>query len=435
MTHYLDHAATSPILPAALDAWVRAQHDLGAEPGNPAALHAGGRRAKRMLEDARERIGAALGAERAEVVLVSGATESDALGVCGAARGARRADPVRTRVLLSVLEHDAVGAQREVLEADGFDVSLLRAGRSGVVEFDAGALSFEAPSLALATLGLICSEIGTIQPVAALAAAFGAPDLPPAARPLVHTDAAQAIGVLPVSFRELGVDLLSLGGHKVGAPVGTGVLLARRGVPFATDRPGGGHERGLRSGTPDVAGALALATALEETVRTREERRARAEPLRDRLIAGLPEDVRLTVDPADAVPSIIHLSLPTSHPEAVLMAMDGAGVAVSAGSACHAGVTRPSAVLLAMGASEAEALGVLRVSTGPDSADADIDALLAALPGAIRAARALDARESHRVSARSHPLDERAAPSSSMSTAPPTAPASPRAPENERGKR
>lgn len=399
MTHYLDHAATSPIRPVALEAWIRAQRDLAAEPGNPAALHSGGRRAKRMLEDARERIGSALGAERAEVVLVSGATESDALGVVGASRALREVAPERSTVLLSRVEHDAVTEQAGVLEAEGFSVERLELGSDGISLVDEDALAALAPGLALASLALVCSEIGTIQPLGALVdALIGSSRI--GGRPLVHTDAAQALALLDLDFRGLGVDLLSLGGHKVGAPVGTGVLLVKRGTPLRSDRPGGGHERGLRSGTPDVAGALALAAALEEAVAQRDERRALAERLRQRLLAGLPgieeeigAPVRPTVSPDRAIASIVHLSLPTSHPEAVLMAMDAAGVSVSAGSACHAGVTRPSEIRLAMGASEAEALGVLRVSTGPETREEDVDALLAALPLAIRAARSLDARD------------------------------------------
>ena len=267
------------------------------------------------------------------------------------------------------------------------------------------------PGLALVSLALVSSELGTVQPVAGLVAALRAaegvdegvtgttaPARPlPASRALVHTDAAQALSCLDVDVRGLGVDLLSLGGHKIGAPVGTGVLVVRRGVPLVTDRPGGGHERGLRSGTPDVAGACALAAALRATVAERDRVRALAASLRDRLLAGLPEGVCATI-PAHTptVPTLVHLSLPTRHPEAVLLAMDAAGVLVSAGSACHAGVTRPSAQVMAMGRGEDRALGVLRVSTGPDSTTADIDALLAALPRALEAANALDARDATR---------------------------------------
>lgn len=420
--HHLDHAATQPLRPEAREAWLRAVEDLGTLPGNPAALHSGGRHARRALEDARDTIAQLLGAERAEVVLTSGATESDALAVAGGARGMRGRDPRRTHVLVSRVEHDAVGEQHTVLVPQGFTWDLMPLGPNGVTRIDAVALAEAAPTLALASLALVSSEVGTVQPVEALASALhhgvgvdedaagipvAAPALP-ASRPLVHTDAAQALTCLDVDVRELGVDLLSLGGHKVGAPVGTGALVVRRGVPLVGDRPGGGHERGLRSGTPDVAGACALAAALVATVAEREQVRVLATSLRQRLLAGLPVGVRATIDSTTpTVPTLVHLSLPTRHPEALLLSMDAAGVLVSAGSACHAGVTRPSAQVKAMGRSEDDALGVLRVSIGPDTTTEDIDALLVALPHALRAANALDARDTRRGTPSPAPVPER----------------------------
>ena len=373
---------------------------MAESPGNPASLHAGGRRARRMLEDARERIGAALGAHRSEVVFTSGATESNALAVVGGARLARCGDPRRSTVLLSALEHDAVKEQSDVLVREGFALELLPLGSSGLVDCDPEYLEAMADRLALVSLVSVCSELGTIQAVAGLVDALGGAGLS-TDRPLIHTDAAQALSLLPFDFASLGVDLASFGGHKIGAPVGTGILLVRRAMKPVTDRPGGGHERGIRSGTPDVAGAVALAAALEDTLAQREEAYRHALHLRTQLLAGLPENARPSVDPANALPSIIHLSLDTWHPEAVLMAMDAAGISVSAGSACHAGVTRPSQMLLAMGATEAEALGVVRVSTGMDTTIEDIDAFLRALPQAIRAGQALDARETRRADRRS----------------------------------
>ena len=231
---------------------------------------------------------------------------------------------------------------------------------------------------------LVSSEIGTIQPVDEFASRVHADG------GLAHSDVAQAIATMDVSFRRMGVDLVSVGGHKVGAPAGVGVLVARRGIPMVTDRPGGGHERSIRSGTPDVAGACALAAALDETVRERPAFARRSRELREHLLTHLPLGVEATVGESAASSAIIHLSLPTSRPEAVLMAFDMAGIAVSAGSACHAGVTRPSEIVMAMGRSEEAALGVLRVSLGHDTTRADIDAFLGALPSAIRAGASLD---------------------------------------------
>lgn len=390
MSHYLDHAGSTPLAPGVRQAWLDAQDALSRRPGNPAALHAGGRSAKRMLEDARERVGAAVGASRAEVVFTSGATESDALALVAASRGMRGADARRVDVWISPVEHDAVHEQGEVLRREGFRPRIFAVNSSGRVEYsDLGPAEFE--RAALMSMTWVCSELGTIEPVGEFASFVH--DARADQAPLLHSDAAQAIGYCDVNFAQSGLDLLSIGGHKVGAPVGTGALIVRRGITMVTDRPGGGHERGIRSGTPDVAGACALATALEFAVEHRLERVQRAQQLRERLISGLPQGVRLSVDPATASAAIIHLLIPTHHPEAVLLAMDMAGVDVSAGSACHAGVTRPSRVVMALGYSENQALGVLRVSTGLETTVEDIDAFLSALPAAIRAGQALDERD------------------------------------------
>ena len=390
MSHYLDHAGSTPLAPGVRQAWLDAQDALSQRPGNPAALHAGGRSAKRLLEDARERVGAAVGASRPEVVFTSGATESDALALVAASRGMRRADAGRVDVWMSPVEHDAVSEQGEVLRREGFTPRIFAVNSSGRVEYsDLGPAEFE--RAALMSMTWVCSELGTIEPVGEFASFVH--DARADQAPLLHSDAAQAIGYCDVNFAQSGLDLLSIGGHKVGAPVGTGALIVRRGIKMVTDRPGGGHERGIRSGTPDVAGACALATALEFAVEHRLERVRRAQQLRERLISGLPQGVRLSVDPATASAAIIHLLIPTHHPEAVLLAMDMAGVDVSAGSACHAGVTRPSRVVMALGYSENQALGVLRVSTGMETTVEDIDAFLSALPAAIRAGQALDERD------------------------------------------
>lgn len=388
MSVYLDHAATTPLRECALEAWTRTQRDLSAYPGNPAALHFGGRRARRMLDDAREQVAAALGADIHEVIFTSGATESDALGVMAAARGVRGRAGARDLIVVSALEHDAVAHQREVATREGFSWEVLPVDAGGVSILP-GESGEDMPAswdgrLALGSMTLVSSEIGTIQPVADFA------ELVHASGGLVHSDAAQAIPTLDVFFAELGLDLMSVGGHKVGAPAGIGVLLARRAIPMTTDRPGGGHERSIRSGTPDVAGACALAAALTEVVAERSAFAARATDLRAHLLSHLPEGTFLTVGESASSSAIIHLSLPTARPEAILMAFDMAGIAVSAGSACHAGVTRPSEIVMAMGRSEEQALGVLRVSLGHETTRDDIDAFLAALPVAIRAGAALD---------------------------------------------
>lgn len=374
---YLDNAATRPLSQEAFAAWVEAVRLLQATPGNPAALHSGGRSARRLLEDARERVASSLGAEKNEVIFTSGATESNALAVLGAARESRENDPARTRIAVSGVEHDAVGKQAAIAEREGFTWEVIPVGPDGVTQL----AELSGDGLAVASMSLVCAETGVLQPVRELVeVAAGAP---------VHTDAAQALGYVPVNFAELGTDLLTLSGHKVGAPVGTGALLARRDVSIRTDRLGGGQERQLRSGTVDVAGAVALAAAIEAAVRAMESRAAAARKLGEYLVENLPPGVQPTTS-ADASPAIVHLSLDTAHPEALLLVMDQRGVSVSAGSACHAGVTRPSEVLLRMGRTEKESLGVLRVSFGPENDAADVDRFLTALPAALEAAQKLD---------------------------------------------
>lgn len=372
---YLDNAATRPLSRRAQLAWVETAEKLRVNPGNPSALHRGGRFARRLLEDARDKVAQLLGAEKAEVIFTSGATESDALAVMGAARGAYRANPACNQIVVSSVEHDAVAEQQSVASQQGFVWKRLPVDHQGVSQIDIA----EPDRVAVASMSLVCAETGVIQPVN---------DLSQGAY-LTHTDAAQAVGHLPVNFQSLGVDLLTVGGHKIGAPVGTGVLLAKRSVPMETDRPGGGHERKIRSGTVDVAGAVALAEALDETLTNLESNRAKYWQLRDRLLEGLPPMVTVTSS-AEASPAIVHLSLQTSHPEILLMVMDQHQVLTSAGSACHAGVTRPSEILLRMGRSEPQALGVLRVSFGPENTEKDVDQFLLALPQALAAAQRMD---------------------------------------------
>ncbi|WP_242491678.1 cysteine desulfurase family protein [Actinomyces minihominis] len=387
---YLDHAATTPMRESARLAWFETAEKLSSTPGNPSSLHAGGRAARLLLEDARERLAVALGAERPEVIFTSGATESAALGVTGGARSVRdqgvsSGGTSRWIWLTSAVEHPAVREQKVALQAFGIAQEVIPVDSRGVIELEGLEGLVGERRLALASAGLVCSETGVVQPLSELVSWVR--EFAPLAR--VHSDATQAVGNLQLSFAQLDLDLLTLGGHKFGAPVGTGALLVKRGVNLVTDRPGGGHESGRRSGTPDVAGAVALSIAAEEAVAEVAERAEKAKQHRDYLVSHLPRGVTLTTS-ANTVPSIVHLSLPTSHPEVLLLEMDRQGVHVSAGSACHAGVTRPSSVLLAMGRDDREARGVLRVSLGKTTTTGDIDAFLGALPHALEQAQRMD---------------------------------------------
>ncbi|MDO5719432.1 MAG: aminotransferase class V-fold PLP-dependent enzyme [Actinomycetaceae bacterium] len=374
---YLDCAATIPLRQIAQDAWLEAIEQLRAVPGNPAALHSGGRKAKRLLEDARERVAQCVGADRAEVIFTSGATESNALAIVGALRAVRQKTG-RTVVQVGASDHPSSWNQRHRVEAEGGEWVPLGITTQG--QIDLGQLSSQA---AVVSVAAVSSEIGVIQPVRELASRRDTATI-------FHVDAAQALHTQAVDLYEDGIDLLTIAGHKIGAPVGIGALAIKRGTALQTDRPGGDQESRHRSGTVDVAGASALAAALIEVTEQRDAFTRRCHQLRNRLLGGLPAHVRPTTS-APTAPTIIHLSIPTAHPEALLLGLDRHGVLASAGSACHAGVTRPSRVLLEMGRTRDEALGVLRISLGPTTTEADIDAFLAALPDALEGAKALDA--------------------------------------------
>lgn len=371
---YLDYAATMPMRDQVQQAWVDTVSRLRGVPGNPAALHAGGRHAKHLLESARERLAAAVGATRAEVIFTSGATESNALAIVGM----WRAHPVGGPVLVCAADHPSSLKQRHVIEREGGTFEVLPIDRDGLARVE-----YIGPNAAVVSFAGVSSELGVIQPTARIVNQC-------ADHTLVHIDATQALHTLPVSLPDSQASAITISGHKLGAPVGIGALILRRGVKVTTDRPGGDQESQRRSGTVDVAGAVALATAVEACVAERDQLLAHCEQLRAYLLEHLPDGVHPTVRQDNCAANIVHLSLPTAHPEAVLMSLDRAGVWASAGSACHAGVTRPSQVVLALGRDQRQALGVLRVSMHLHTTRADLDALLGALPMALSAAQALD---------------------------------------------
>lgn len=375
--HYLDHAATTPLRPAAREAWL----DASARVGNPSSLHTSGRAARGIVEDARERIGAALGADAAEVILTSGGTEADNLAVKGLWWG-RRAGA--DRVLVSAVEHHAVlDPARWLADAEGAALVELPVDRAAVVDVAAVEAALAAGPAALVAVQWVNNETGAVQPVervAVLAAESGVP---------FHCDAVQAVGHLAVDFHALGATTMAISAHKLGGPVGVGALLARRDAPLAALTHGGGQERKVRSGTVDAPGAAAFAAAVEEAVARREGESTRLAALRDSLragIAGAVPDARLTEPPDDA-PHIIHAVFPGSSSEAMLTALDLAGIEVSSGSACTAGVVEASHVVEAMGGSRADAGSALRFSLGEGSTEADVEAAVRALPAAVAMAR------------------------------------------------
>ena len=390
--HYLDHAATTDVLPEVVEVIART---LG-QVGNASSTHGPGRAARRLVEESREDIADALGVHPSEVVFTSGGTESDNIAVAGTFRARRAADPARTRVVTTGLEHHAVLDTVEHLVADeGASVTWAEADAEGVVtpEALAAALGEDVSDVAVVSVMWANNEIGTVQDVPALAAVTRAAGVP------FHTDAVQALGQVELPLSGLGTgstpDLVSLTGHKVGGPVGVGLLLAARSQTPTPVLRGGGQERGLRPGTLDVPGIAGLATAVRYAVTHRAEHASRLAELRDRLIHGalaLDPEIRVSGpwEPGEVIrrlPGNAHLQVPGADSDSLLYLLDAAGVACSAGSACTAGVTRPSHVLLACGVPEDLARGALRLTLGRTSTEADVDAVLAALPQVLERSR------------------------------------------------
>jgi cysteine desulfurase len=380
---YLDHAATTPMLPEA----IAAVAEVMGQVGNPSSLHAAGRAARRRVEEARESIAAALGARPSEVILTAGGTESDNLAVKGIYWARRDADRRRCRVIASAVEHHAVlDAVDWLVEHEQAEVTWLPVDRTGRVDPAAlrAAIAEDPDDVALVTVMWANNEVGTVQPVADLAAVaheFGIP---------VHTDAVQAVGSVPVDFAAAGVDALTMTGHKLGGPPAAGALLLRREVRCVPLQHGGGQEREVRSGTLDVPGAVGLAVATTLAVERRAAAAARIGRLRDDLVDGvLAEVAGVTVNghPAERLPGIANLTFADCEGDALLMLLDAQGVECSTGSACSAGVAQPSHVLTAMGASPAEARGTLRFSLGSPSTPDDVAAAVAAIGPAVERAR------------------------------------------------
>ncbi len=383
---YLDHAATTPVLPAAIEA-VAAQLALV---GNPSSLHASGRATRRVVEESRELIAELLGARPSEVIFTSGGTEADNLAVKGAYALGRPQG--RNRVVVSAIEHHAVlDSARWLASASTEDAELVEVGvtPSGVVDLAELAAAIDSRT-AIASVMWANNEIGAAQPVARVA------ELAHRVGALAHSDAVQAVGHLPVDFAESGLDLMTVTGHKLGGPVGVGALLARREVGLAPQLHGGGQERDVRSGTLDAAGVAGFAAALQVAVAHRDAERARLESLRtgliDAVLAAAPDAV--VHGPAESekrLPGLLNVELPGCTSDALLLLLDAAGIDCSAGSACSAGVSQASYVLLAIGRTEAQARSALRFSLGHTSTVADIDAVARALPEVLARARAFSA--------------------------------------------
>jgi cysteine desulfurase len=387
---YLDHAATTPMLPAAIEAMTRQLTGVG----NASSLHASGRGARRVVEESRETIAGVIGARPGDVVFTSGGTESDNLALKGIFWARRAEDPRRTRVLSTAIEHHAVLDPLHWLAAsDGADVELLPVSPEGVLDLEAlrDSVASDPGSVALISVMWANNEVGSLQPideVVAIAAEHGIP---------VHTDAVQALGQVPVDFAASGVDALTFTGHKVGGPYGVGALVVRRDLAVSALVHGGGQERDIRSGTLDVPAIASLAAAVEESVKNQHEHAVRVAALRDDLVRRVVEvvpDAHLHGAPAgpQRLPGNAHLGFPGCEGDSLLMLLDARGIECSTGSACSAGVPQPSHVLLAMGCDADQARHSLRFSLGHTTTPGDIDALVDAIGPVVERARAARAR-------------------------------------------
>ena len=377
---YLDHAATTPVRREVLEAM---EPYYGSRFGNPSSMHRWGREARAALDAARERLARCLGAEPDELCFTSGGTEGDNFAIL-ATFHARRRDG-RTAVASSPIEHKAILGAVHQAAREGAEERILDVHHDGLVDRD----SFDAnvrDDTAVCSVMWVNNEIGVVQPIEELA---------PRAKErgvVFHTDAVQAFGKVVVDARKVPFDILTISGHKIGAPKGIGAIYIRRGTPFEPLFYGGAQNRGVRPGTENVASAVGLATAAELAVEEREEEALRLGELRDRLEAALREripDAIVNGQGAPRAPHILNISVPGTDSESLLLALDLAGVACSSGSACQSGSVDPSHVLTAIGVPRELAVAAVRMSLGPLTTPEGVDRVAALFPALITKARRL----------------------------------------------
>jgi cysteine desulfurase len=376
---YLDHAATTPVRREVFEAM---EPFYGPRFGNPSSTHRWGREARAALDEARERIARCLGAHTDEICFTSGGTEADNLAVLGAWRAR---DKRRRALMSSAIEHKAVLGSVHQAAKEGAEERLVPVTSEGVIDVEAFE-SLLGEDVAVCSVMWVNNEIGTVQPVPELAQRAKTHGI------VFHTDAVQAFGKIPVDVREVPVDLLTISGHKIGAPKGCGAIFIRRGIAVESLLHGGSQDRGRRPGTENVAAAVGLARAAELALEERETEMQRLGALRDRLemalLARVPDAVVHGRGAARAA-HILNLSVPGTDSESLLMALDLAGVACSSGSACQSGNVTPSHVLLALGVPRELTTAAVRMSLGAMTTDDCVTRVAELFPALITKARRL----------------------------------------------
>jgi cysteine desulfurase len=380
MRIYLDHNATTPPSQTVVE---RMTATLREEFGNPSSVHHFGQRAKAVIDEARSEVASLIGADPGDVVFTGGGTEGDNLAVRGVAEALEATG--RKHLIASAIEHEAVLNTLKALARRGWTTTLLPVDESGIVNPEA-LRSAMTDVTALVSVMHANNEIGTVQPIAELAA------IARERRALFHTDAVQTAGKIPIDVKALGVDLLTMSAHKFYGPKGVGALWIRRGVRLQTPLTGGKQERSRRAGTENVAGIAGMGVAAREARAKMADEAARLAPLRDRLEDGILRNVSGTAlngMRSPRVPNTTNISFDRTEAESLLIALDLEGIAVSTGSACSSGTLEPSHVLKAMGFPPHRTQNSIRFSLGSANTEADIDRVIAVLPGIVEKLRSL----------------------------------------------
>jgi cysteine desulfurase len=377
---YFDHSGTTPVHPAVAEEMYK--YLIGDNFGNPSSVHHFGLQICKKVTEARDKVAQALGANPREIVFTSGGTESDNLAIHGAAHTNKKWG---NHIITSAVEHHAVLNTVKALGKEGFDVTILPVDKYGMVSVDDVAAAITDKTI-LITIMHANNEVGTIMPIAEIG------KLARERKIIFHVDAVQSFGKIPVNVDELGVNLLSLSGHKIYGPKGTGVLYIRKGTRWRqTLLHGGSQEHLCRAGTENIPGIMGFAKAVEMVMENREAESARLMVLRDKIISGITaiEDVTLTGHPTQRLPNHASFLFKYIEGESMLLGLDMKGIAASTGSACTSGSLEPSHVLLAMGIKHEDAHGSLRITLGKDNTEDDVDYFLEVIKPIVEKLRAM----------------------------------------------